>query len=667
MGKEKDVYREKDENKAERKNRVPAIIGAVTTAILLLAGVVMFGGKVSEMKAVDQENGANHNESSTAETDAATDLDQMEADIKHIILTAHEDMSVKEFNSAAEILKGRLDVLCDGKVYEMEVKEDFIKLMLPMSVLGEMEFSQVMQSYLSREMEYFGYHLGTEKNAEPEYFSIDRSDLSTVTLEYGTVAGVDATLLGEGRTEYPYIKLAFTEKFFEAHGEEITSWGDMFVLAQDVENSSWWYHYLYPTGEENTFCLVNVDDGDVFTELLYYNLTHDSFAEGFYYSTDVNYDAVWEYLSLLDTPGEYQKNTKDITGQTVTIQYLARKAPTEGEWVDTKTIWKNRLDALGEPYAFGMLETEKGEEAVVVKTAADHMGIPVMDLLNASKNDIAIVGGLEKKSIESLRFEKKDDGTYLVYVTVNQYATEDVERILGELKEEGISRLYLTVGSTEWLTAGSESYQGKGTFVFDRFSFRDGELLTDEDEWLIRLLEEICNGVGFPVNFADPTYQLNEDENGTMADTDDFMFSYSDLIESITREIIVICEEATVTANRDTIYVALHQNTGKDFAEMSMELVKEIYENCGFAESGFAKIVFYLLDEKDENRERGRVFFTKSYGISESIPGYVYAAGVFANGRMEEYKDEFKNIVETEPFYSELTSLYGNSWWQFEF
>lgn len=669
MSKEKEWnedYKTEKGSEATKKNRIPVIICAAATVMLLLACAAVFGRKVSEMKGTDQTNVADHDVIKAAETDPADDLDQMEAEVKHIFLTAHDDMSVKEFNSAIDILKGRLDVLCNGKIYEMEVKEGFISLTLPISAFGEMDFSQVMQSYLSREMEYFAYHLGTEKTAEPEYFNINRSDFSNVTFEHGTVDGFDAALLGEGTTEYPYIKVEFTDEFFEEYGDKIADWGEQFVLAQDVENSRWWYHNLYPTEEANVYCIVNAEDGAVFTELLYYNLTHDSFSEGFYYSTDMNQDTVWEYLSLIDTPGEYQKNAKEIIGQTVSIRYPANKILKEGEWFDLKAALKKRLDVFGEPYAFGMLETETGEYAAVIKTAVTHMGVPVMELLKARKSDIAIVGGLEKKSVDALRFEKQEDGTYLVYAAVNKYASEELERITGELKEDGISDLYLTVGTTEWLVTDIENYEGNGSVVFDRFGFGEEGSLTDEDEWLLRLLGEICNSDELSEYIAAPIYQLNEDENGTMADAEAFKFSYSDLDGAIRKEIIAICEEAEVTANRDTIYIALHQKPGKDFAETSMGLVKEIYRNCGFLESGFEKMVFYLLDEKDEIRERGRVFFAKSYGISESFPGYVYVDGIFANGRLEEHKDDFKKIVETDPFYTEMVSPYGFSW-QFEF
>lgn len=646
---------EAEEMPPAKKKMSPAVIGGLVVAVAVVGGLALFGGGKENSAGTDQAVEIEQmQQTQEAAVGSEAEVLQQSEDMRRILLTASEDMSVKDFNEAVEILKGRLDVFCNGREYELEVEEDRVDLMLPKAAFGTWELADMMQCYLSRPVEYYGFRRGAGMFASAEYFSIDRENFASVSMEFGTVEGFDVTLMDTAVEEYPYIKLVFTDEFAEKHKAEIEAWGSDLVIAQDIEMSPIWYHDLYAEGDGKTFYIVSKETSAAFIEMAYHNLTHDPLAEGFYFSSDLNYEADWEDVAMAADAGKMQKNPEEILGKTVTMQYNFSEVPTDGELLDMKAGMKQRLDALGQEYALGTLAPSEEEFMFTVKIGMSRVGLPITDLLGANKGRYAILGNLETASVEQLRYEKQEDGTYAAYVSVASHYVDELERMIQDMKDAGKERAFLTVSGCEWLAADVENYLGDGTFKFDQLCFWNYEPITEEYLWLLQVMDTVFREADLPMTFSSIKYQLNEDENGKMAADTDFYVSYNDLSKEIADNISDIYENATVNSNNETVYVSLHMNTGKNFAKESLDLVHEIYESCGFDESGFSGLTFYLLDEDNLISERARIWFQKVNGYGAENKGYIYSGGVFANGRIDEYREDFQNVLETDPFYKKF-------------
>ena len=98
--------------------------------------------------------------------------------------------------------------------------------------------------------------------------------------------------------------------------------------------------------------------------------------------------------------------------------------------------------------------------------------------------------------------------------------------------------------------------------------------------------------------------------------------------------------------------------------EEALRLSEEICRAIDFDHSVWTRLLIYLTEENNEYGERARVFFTKIIGIYEVSEGRIEAGGIFCRGRLELYKDAFRQAVEENDF---LDTYENDEWsWVYE-
>ena len=162
---------------------------------------------------------------------------------------------------------------------------------------------------------------------------------------------------------------------------------------------------------------------------------------------------------------------------------------------------------------------------------------------------------------------------------------------------------------------------------------------------------------------------MNLEGKVTAPDKNRYGISYYQEEKNITDAILSVVPDAVVKIENYEVRMALDLEVNEDLPETAAAAAQNIFETSGFEASIFGHMSIYLIDE--EGTERGRIFFYKHYDsvswieTADVTDGHIYVWGIFMNGRLERYKEAFKNIVETDPFYAGLT-IEGDTRWTFD-
>ena len=390
-------------------------------------------------------------------------------------------MPVHDFAQAAETVEQRIDLLCDGQPYDFAVEDDQIKLFLPRSVIEPLGLEKTMQCYISRSMEFSLINFQEYQTDRSDSIRVTPSDVESITIETQAPEDCSPPDLAEALEKGGLEKLVFTEEFVQKNRDKMAQWGTNMVLAQDIESSSnLWYTYLYSAGDGRTFYITNTD-GAAFARLLQHNLSQEPLPNPFYYQLDVNYEAAWETPDTGNQAETFQRSPDQVTGQTVTLLYPwvdSDALPGEGRWADACAAMKRRLDLLGEEYAFGTICSGDTYQ-MVVKTGAEHMSIPLLQLLEFRQVTFYLSAGLNNLYVRQLDWISRPDGTYALEATAGS-SEEDLANFLQLAQDAGYDKIYLKVNNIPWLACDLEDGADGTVVTLDQGCFWDNQPIGEE-------------------------------------------------------------------------------------------------------------------------------------------------------------------------------------------
>ena len=573
----------------------------------------------------------------------------------HVILTAHEDCSVREFNQAVSILQGRLDAFADGADYEMTVEGDAIDLRIPREMMGGLELEAALKCYFSRAIELYAFC----QNDSSLSIALSRQDLARVSLEHGALEGVDAEALGIAGETYPYIEIELTGECAERIREETASWGEGLAFAQDMELSTWYSYYTFPAGDGKTFRVLNTD-GERYARALVYNLTHDSFAYSFYYSVVLD-DIEWEDASS-SAAGRNQCDGEANTEASATICLrTTRDALSDGERIDSLAVLRARLDALDQPYAIG--QRDGSPDCLFVKTGLAHLGDEILGLLCTGSPYFCLRAGemSESYSPQSVKAVDLGDGRFGLQLALKDNELEKGRAFLAYAVESG-GEITLAINSMALCAGTIDAVPDDGVLTLDRLLLLSDGRAQEEDTWVFRLLERIGCGQPLPVPFYVSSCQFFAGEDGMTPTREDFGVANQTLLaqqREISRALNALYPETEVWFDGSSAYVQLDLPVNDALPAQGASMAHAIYDEIDFAHGPLELLTVYLTPEDNASWERARIFFRKDYAgysYSHDRPDrmFIYYYSVFRNGRLEPLREAFRETLSGDPFYQSL-------------
>ncbi len=597
-----------------------------------------------------------------------------------ITLTAPEKMSVKDFDSNVEKVKKRLDILADGEKYDFQIKKDSIQIILPKKVCYDIDIEQVMKCYVSRPMELYAFNNSDEStSADQRNVKLQRSDFQSIKLKEGKVEGADTKSLGIKEDTYPYIEVVLTDECAQKLAGKISDWKDGFTFGQDLESDSYYYYDTYPQKDGKTFYIVNDDIQGKFPELMVYNWKNETTTEEF--EVAISIEAEWENIDKAgQVVGKNQCNEKDLDEGTVSIVYeVDDEDLSDGEWLDTEKAIKERMDVLEQPYAFGTRRDKNKELNIVIKTGLEHMSEDIMKILVAPEGSFKIQSGLKEysfyKEYYSAAVNQKDTQyafSFDIKDKNEEYSKREIKKIkklIALAKENNNNILTLMVNEIPYSNVSVDQLTEDGKIQFTDLSCWGSKSVDENNVWMFKLLKVIWDGTDFPQTPYFDTYQFDENDEGETPSVEQFgvvNIEQKDQ-EEMKKRLSSICPDATIAFLDQATGISLNMEMDEKFPENCTSLAKKIYEESDFEKSSFDLLVIYFIEEKNEEGERARIFFSKNYkDIDDKDKGYIDAYGIFLGGRVEKYKNKIKNIIDHDSFYKKMTEDEFSWTWDWE-
>lgn len=572
----------------------------------------------------------------------------------HIVVEAPTDMSAEDFSDAVNILSERLEILCEGERFVFETEGNKVQIIIPRAVFNDELPEDVFRHYLSRAMKLTltttTLYLGDNKPEYPEYVSIDRSDIVSITNEFGKVEGADPSKYGITEEEYDYFKIVFTEDFCKKNAKTIAHYGDKLILAQDkAEVSNCCYYELFKGKEVNTYYFIDGGKLNNLSKLIIHNYTSEPMKGSLLF--EITLAPEWEEVSKIKNAGEKQIDAKSLEDNTVTFSYVPSLSDvTEGEWTDVKATLKHRLDIIGSEYAFG---TEIGKEnTAVVRATPEKLGIHIMELLCANKFAIQgdysyiYVSGSEK----DFKLVDNKNGSLALEYTPSYEEKINSIKFLSELSvKEDDGYLYLVSVSSDYLPVLRGKLSSNGVVVFDEIALGINEKTNAENSFIAEICFDALNNA-LKTDIEVSKYIFDNEEN-TEAD-----FGYSENEAQLQEKIKEIYPDAEIGISSRTITVQCHMQIDQNLPSEMIKKAKEIFDMTDFENSEYHQLSIYFVDEIEE--ERARIFFAKypkTYYDDSSLykNGFTYTYGVFDGGRIARDKEVFLEIVYNDEFFKQ--------------
>lgn len=579
-----------------------------------------------------------------------------DAAVLHLKMEPRE-MSISEFNRAAETIRERLNCLTEGAPFSLEVHDNTITADLPLSVFQKEDIATILECYISRECRFFlmDYATLSWPNVHMASIPLRPRDFKSVKAIYGQVPALDFDTLGLEEKEYDYLELRMQGGWISEHQEEISGWKEL-RLAQDISYDTFFSRsdcFLSIDGK-SIICLLVEDEAKGFVDAQVYNLQHEPLANGF----DIFFEEeiMWEAPEEAMYTGELQCAVDDFSDATLTLYYdTSIESIKTGTWIDTLSVTKKRLDSLGRPYAVGY-QMVRGKLRLVIKTYPEHWNSQFFSFLTIRYPDqhTKVVSGLHKfdEFYHDLQAEilEQDDGTLLFKLGYAPNTYRDPEGFASfahTCADAGETELWLQINNIPVLSGPIESVAEDGAILFTTV-FCSGEQIGREQRWLLDFLRELICGEELPdyISFFGGETDIGKGKSIK----ERYALSYDSLTTALKETITRVQPDSYVyfsLKSPDTVYVDLNLPVDEELPDRAIDAVKRVMEQLDMETLYCHSLMFYLIEEDDVTQERARIFFEKDYS-NERITYGTY----FMNGRLEKYKDDFKQLMANDPFSS---------------
>jgi len=656
VGREEDAYAGQGENTAAGNGRKPSgkkrIIAACCAAALVLAVALAAVFLLNKEK----------NDGSEIPAETAPAADEI-TEPYHITLNPSDKVSAKQNSEAKKRLRERLDIFTGGEEYRWEEDdEDRIELYLPRKAFAGHSVEKILRCYLTRAIRIYMVDLDQKGTLIP----LERSDLESVEKKTGSISGTDVSTLGITETEYDYIEIRLADAFVQEHQAEYETWSRL-AFAQDVEENPdiYYYHYTFPAGDGKTFYVVNTDQGGQFTDLVIYNLKHDSLFDGFRFAIDTNSWAKWEDPEKTDARGANQQKYDSFETGTMTFTIRLAREITAGELLDTQTGLKQRLDALERPYAIGLIETDTKETLLAVKMPPDRLGTVIMQFLSGTGSFSVRTNTLEVGySLTNMAVEKK--GEHVFEIIPDRYYAKDLQLMALTAGKKGEEYCYICKGAQPLLAVGLDELAESGRMIVSGIcELKDEQVVqipVDEtNEWYLKLVEAVNKTNRSFKSLELYNLQMNPGPDGSVPTLENFGVRMEPDAAGIQAIAGKIHPGAEVYYNQDwELVIELNLlPEGESFPEQALALAQGIYEALEMENRFSSRICVYLADEDEASGENAHLVFRKKRGTKTRDEDgneifsdcYCYVFGYLGRGRIAVHLDQFRELVARSAFW----------------
>ena len=357
-------------------------------------------------------------------------------------------------------------------------------------------------------------------------------------------------------------------------------------------------------------------------DTMLYFTTHETSAESFYMSNDpvVN----WEDPAASMTAGEYQVSEKEITGDYLLLRLSFSSSMEDGKaaWFHNVIALKQRLDALQQPYAAGLLGYDT--HAFVVKTVPDAFSREELTIFLDKSLALNVGSKWDSSDIYyGLEWEGLDPEKEEISFSLSEYTRNSMLDAAGQLKKDGVSEAYLFCDSLplasmpvdeiektletpgEILTFSNLTFTWDPVFIsFLRSCGR--ETLDDYSVSVDAMIRYRDRKEGFPVRMDET--DLPEQFTSIFKDQEELISKAADFTEKAGGSITTRSDRAEGLSVSFWFYDMEEEKIAQFASEFAADFCGRFKEPIRQGE--FARLYFYFDVNEDGNEDRERLYFS---------------------------------------------------------
>lgn len=578
------------------------------------------------------------------------------------------EMTLSQFDEATSTIKSRVDLMAGGKKHTFTVDNNTIEFSLPQSSLGSMRPLFAVQTYISREQNYYILNSDSIDNmtSKYDYVPVRQRDIERVSADSGIIPDFDLSDHEEINTDgYNYLEICMNSSWSEAYRNTVKEWANPWFAA-NITYDSWSYNDSVFVREAGDNIIIYIAFEDEITEnlinTLVFNLTHPPLAHAFY--VDVAQEILWENPQKAIKPGALQcKDSVFKNKNSITIYYDTTITDLDtGSWLDLLIGMRKRMDAIGEPYAIGYkLKDTTSTYQLLIKTLPNHLNTPVIQILttNYLGSAFSVISGTRRYSgIHSsynennvVRKKVTESGQIMFGIkTESTPESKTLPEFVAECAEAGEQELRFCINYIPVFCTTIDNISESGEILFDTI-FWNGEQITKDTEWLIDFVLTIFNGERLPceISYYGAITDASKDikiEDYFEVDNKSRLEHYSDIIKSISNRTI---KNGVAKGDETSYLIFLELPINEDLPIVAIKEIEDIYNIFDFEHSEFRSLSFYIGDEDSLLGEQARIIFVKALS-DESIDVHVALSG----GRYEKYAAQFNELLDDSAFFKQF-------------
>lgn len=611
----------------------------------------------------------------------------------HVLFSADEDTTLKEYGRDEQILLDRLSVFAgENKVTLREDGTRYYQVYFPTEAFGDADPDSVVRDWLAPCGRFYITHMEfsdaqkTPVLLEPKY--IDR-----ISVKSGPLGNKDIPEFEfDDEDSFQYLKVTLNSKgkehyqtVFDDFGTQIGIIGDIFDYSETEELDRSHYYQVRFSPDRSAFYIAPTKD-EMFPEsipLLKHMLKQDTMSDHLNYSLE--HTIKWESGSKEDA-GELQCGIGDLNDSDLLLicrpQEISEE-PSKGEKLDTIAALKERLDSLGLPYAFGRVPSFK--DSIAIRTRWDHLNPILLKMLVSDTNAPTLeIGNFRYKVVGSEAVEHVilDDGSHALRVQLDSTTMQEAQSVIENNPDATatFSMEYGMLAHTPMLYGSvHESYDPEtSSFTFRHTHMSNGELTKKESEWFLAFVYSLYHTKDQIHRTYDYYFGNGSEKLGYM---DSYDFSDQDGISEIRSTVQQIVPDADVHVINDIhayptqLHVSLHLTADETLPEEGLKAAQKIFESLDLSRTMYDTLIIHLTDEEEGSGEHAYVKFTRNYFFTaedhDALPISYSVSGAFYNGRFERYQDAFRQALLQNEFYVAMGKNFqkyqipGQSGWVF--
>lgn len=580
-----------------------------------------------------------------------------------VLFWPQDDMTANGYLEAKQAIEDKFRILAGEGNYIIQDREDgAIEVTAPLEAYQGKDVWEVCRNYISRPATLTAYDY--EDITAGSLCRIAKGDILEIHVETGSLEGIDRKKTGlpdEG--DFRYVALALSEeKAKELHSlANEDGWlrmGWNIRVSGAVIYKDWIEFYVKATGDGETFYLVSQDQEEIFQELLIYNLTHPPLEKSLYVRFEI--PAEWEEPEKIAGAGVNQRSREEFGKNSICVRYACSDELSDGEWADMKTCFKNRLDALGTPYAFGNSPGNRNE--AVVMFSPEGLCEDAVVMAGWQKGTVSVSDKwntvFSNYNIEDMEFQQEGQGNYVLKVSLSSYARG---KLLEEMEKADGKEWYLNVKGYRIAKCSLETDVEEDALLFRTLCSYGEPGITDENISVLKLIKEIALGIDIPRQYMQEMVCGFDADGKLMKNVDETkMYSMKlgkERLEGVQEKLKEVMPGALAEEDEKSTYaypLRVFLPAGKDFPASFLEAVQKVYEACNLGNGDYDFIEFIQRDEQGE--EQAEFNF---YKLDRKMSGYAALTGE----GMEKHLEKIKALEQESEFYRELVNMENQEKW----